>query len=594
MKNYACKRSVINFDVKAMADGAVKICGYANKATVDDAKDYIEPYSWDLSRFQKNPVVFFNHNPDYPIGRCDVIEQKDDGLYCEIMISASPHEKVSYVRDMINEGILKTFSVGFETKKAAREKDLEGSEYNVITGAKLHEISVVSLPMNEDSTFSQKSKIALWSKKMAKWDSYKRAKKDVLQAKGAWVASELQEAIYEAQESGQDKKGLYEKIMQKAGIDQEAWKSILAGEVTPVPESVLEACALILGISFPELQKINEEDVALEPANAGGEYTVPTETPKPEPAPEQEGKSKEEEMKKPECKDGLAPKDTMSEEELKGLQKNRSEDYGIEVLDSASLTFPKGYPDNLEDYADPVNLKYPIESKEHANDAHAKFKQSADEYKKDESKSAIYNRIVARQIAQGSKPGFDPKDKLDALLSQTLKDQLLELPKEEAKEMSPMEKCVQEKIPKLIAEGKPQDQAVAIAMSMCKEKGACTSDDIKKFIMFADSVKAAGEAPAAAVAINGPTPAADMADSSNPHLDLMKQQIVLLGVIANKLEEMSKKLDGLPQSLMPPKDEPAQTGQQQPQEVPAEKSGNLDLLKKTFDNIDKSIRDLGF
>lgn len=544
----------MDFAFKGYDGEDVIIEGYANKAVVDDAGDYIAPKAWDLVRYSKNPIVFFNHNPDYPIGKCDYVEQKDDGLYAKIRIAKSNHEKISYVRDLVTEGILKTFSVGFESKEMSRSRKAEGDDYNVIKKAKLHEISIVSLPMNEDSIFSQK----IWSKKMSEWSSYTQAKRDVLQAKGAWVAAAIHESVYEAQDEGANKKELYAKIMEKAGIDEPTLIKVLAGEMTPVPENILEAIALVLGLSYPTLVNLNKGDAELEPKQPMTEEA------------------------KPMCKEeSLAPQSDMSQEMLHEIQQKRSAKYGIEILkEGSSLTFPADMPTNLDDYADPVNLKYPINDIEHANNARARFKQAAGEYSADSSKAAIHARIVAKQLALGANPSFDANDPLDSMLPQAIKEQLMKKPEEKPaeKEMSPLEKCVSEKIPKLIAEGKDQEQAVAIAMSMCAEKGACSPDMIQKFLKMADQ---------AAVPM-APTPAADEFNTGNPHLDLMKQQIVLLGVIADAIKNLSDKLTaGQPAA---PKVE-----EQPPEQMqPAAKVANLDLLKKAFDNIDQAFSKLGF
>jgi HK97 family phage prohead protease len=126
-------------------------------------------------------------------------------------------------------------------------------------------------------------------------------------------------------------------------------------------------------------------------------------------------------------KAGVSPTADMSEEELKAALEGRSKEYGIEILKDASLTFPSDYPTDLSKYADPVNLKYPVDTVERANDARARFKQSANEYSKDESKAAVHNRIVSAQLELGADPSYDEKDPLDAMLSQELKDKLSKL-----------------------------------------------------------------------------------------------------------------------------------------------------------------------
>jgi HK97 family phage prohead protease len=138
--------------------GKIVIAGFANANTVDRGIERIDPKAWKLDNYVKNPVVLFNHGIDaafgaMPIGRAKKVEARDGGLFAEIEISDSKTEKITAIRDLIEEGILKTFSVGFDPKNANRD-----GETKIITDAELLEISVVPIPMNQDSTFSLLSK----------------------------------------------------------------------------------------------------------------------------------------------------------------------------------------------------------------------------------------------------------------------------------------------------------------------------------------------------------------------------------------------------------------------------------------------------
>lgn len=132
-------------------NGDVTIAGWANKSVVDDVGDLMKFEDVDMSRFTKNPIVFFNHNRNIPVGK--VIESKitDAGLWVKAVISKSKDPIVSMVRDLVAEGILKTFSIGFEVKE---EKFNRADNYNEITKWKLNEISIVTLPANTDAEFA--------------------------------------------------------------------------------------------------------------------------------------------------------------------------------------------------------------------------------------------------------------------------------------------------------------------------------------------------------------------------------------------------------------------------------------------------------
>ena len=113
----------------------------------------------------------------------------------------------------------------------------------------------------------------------------------------------------------------------------------------------------------------------------------------------------------------MIPMSDMTREELKLAQEIRSARWGIEVVDGSALTFPTGFPTDLNMYGDLVNLKFPIESKEHAANARSRFKQFANQiYKMDESKAVVHSRIVSRELDLGISVVLDESDALDKLL----------------------------------------------------------------------------------------------------------------------------------------------------------------------------------
>lgn len=128
--------------------GELKISGWASTPSTDRALDVVQAEAWNkggLSNYNKNPILLFNHNYDEPIGKATLVEVRDGGLYIEATIYA-----VSKAYTLIKSGVLKTFSVGFLIKDA---EYLEGTGGLLITDAELLEVSVVSVPCNQDATF---------------------------------------------------------------------------------------------------------------------------------------------------------------------------------------------------------------------------------------------------------------------------------------------------------------------------------------------------------------------------------------------------------------------------------------------------------
>ena len=132
-------------------DGSVNIKGYASTNASDRSGDIINHDAWTknggLENFKGNPIILFNHDYNKPIGRATSLEVNDKGLELGARISKSAGE----VKDLIKDGVLGAFSVGFRVKDADYLKETDGY---MIKDAELFEVSVVSVPCNQTAMFS--------------------------------------------------------------------------------------------------------------------------------------------------------------------------------------------------------------------------------------------------------------------------------------------------------------------------------------------------------------------------------------------------------------------------------------------------------
>lgn len=130
-------------------DGVIRITGMASTSDTDRIGDIIEPRAWKegLKNFSKNPILLFNHDYNKPVGKVTDWSITDKGL--EITGEISKAAKKLY--KLIEDGVLRTFSVGFIIEDAVYNEKTGGLN---ITKAELLEVSVVSIPMNQDATFS--------------------------------------------------------------------------------------------------------------------------------------------------------------------------------------------------------------------------------------------------------------------------------------------------------------------------------------------------------------------------------------------------------------------------------------------------------
>jgi len=132
-------------------DGGVNIRGLASTNSIDRVGDTINHDAWTksggLDNFKNNPIILFNHNYDKPIGKATSMDITDNGLELGARISKSAGE----IKDLIKDGVLGAFSVGFRVKDAEYKEETDGFE---IKDAELFEVSVVSVPANQTATFS--------------------------------------------------------------------------------------------------------------------------------------------------------------------------------------------------------------------------------------------------------------------------------------------------------------------------------------------------------------------------------------------------------------------------------------------------------
>ena len=131
-------------------DGSVNIKGYASTNDQDRAGDIVDPTAWSkggIGNYENNPIILFNHDYHNPIGKTTELGVDERGLKIKGKISKSAGK----VSELIKEGVLGAFSVGFRVKDADYIEETDGYR---IKDAELFEISVVSVPANQAATFS--------------------------------------------------------------------------------------------------------------------------------------------------------------------------------------------------------------------------------------------------------------------------------------------------------------------------------------------------------------------------------------------------------------------------------------------------------
>lgn len=96
----------------------------------------------DISRFQKNPVMFYNHNREMGvIGRWENIRFESSRLLADPFFDDTDELGVK-IKGKVQKGFIKSASIGIEVIEA---------ENNVVTKCNLHECSVVDIPSNQNA-----------------------------------------------------------------------------------------------------------------------------------------------------------------------------------------------------------------------------------------------------------------------------------------------------------------------------------------------------------------------------------------------------------------------------------------------------------
>jgi len=130
--------------------------------TPDGAADVVEQ-SWDLKRFEANPVAFFNHRSwGLPVGRWERV-RVEGGVLRGDFVPTDATEEGRTIRAMLDEKTLRAASVGFvpgkvtERSKYPTEHPLYATRGYVFSENNLLECSIVGVPMHPDATMQERA-----------------------------------------------------------------------------------------------------------------------------------------------------------------------------------------------------------------------------------------------------------------------------------------------------------------------------------------------------------------------------------------------------------------------------------------------------
>jgi len=130
----------------------------ASSEKTDSYGDIVVQEGISLKRFKKNPIILYQHNHHSPIGTGKAY-LGDKGLMVDIKLAPPGITPiVDTVRGLMEAGILKAVSIGFSALEwePIRDKENNFLGYKFLKSL-LHEISIVSIPANDEALAIAKS-----------------------------------------------------------------------------------------------------------------------------------------------------------------------------------------------------------------------------------------------------------------------------------------------------------------------------------------------------------------------------------------------------------------------------------------------------
>jgi len=131
----------------------------ASTATPDRYNDVVAQ-DWDLSAYNRNPVVLFNHNPtQMPIGKGKAYVENDQ-LMLEVEFDQKD-EMAKTIEQKVRDGYINAVSVGFQPLKSINRASLpadhphHGKSGQFFSKSELLEVSIVTIPANNEATLSK-------------------------------------------------------------------------------------------------------------------------------------------------------------------------------------------------------------------------------------------------------------------------------------------------------------------------------------------------------------------------------------------------------------------------------------------------------
>lgn len=144
-----------------VAEGERSFTAVITAAVIDRDGEVLLPEGMRSVDFEKNPVVFWNHDYNTPIGKATGLKRHRDKWEAKAVLSSTPF--ASEIHTLMQEGVVNGVSVGFQPiesrNPSAKDKDLFGEDVKRVHSKwDLFEFSVTPLPANQNALVTAVSK----------------------------------------------------------------------------------------------------------------------------------------------------------------------------------------------------------------------------------------------------------------------------------------------------------------------------------------------------------------------------------------------------------------------------------------------------
>jgi HK97 family phage prohead protease len=150
-------------------------------ATLDRDGEVVIPQGMDSTEFESNPVLFWNHDYNQPVGKCVSLKREPAGIIGDFVFAKRPDGYEGdyfpeFVASLVGQGIVRGVSIGYMsaeggTRRATPEdrKRYGDTVQTVFSKWKLLEVSVAPLQANPDALVTAINKGAVSATGAKRW-----------------------------------------------------------------------------------------------------------------------------------------------------------------------------------------------------------------------------------------------------------------------------------------------------------------------------------------------------------------------------------------------------------------------------------------